>query len=29
VGEHNSEIFGGELGVTAEEWQRLEEVGAV
>ena len=24
VGEHNSEILGGELGVTLDEWQKLE-----
>jgi benzylsuccinate CoA-transferase BbsE subunit len=29
VGEHNSEIFGGELGVTAEEWSDLEAKGVV
>jgi crotonobetainyl-CoA:carnitine CoA-transferase CaiB-like acyl-CoA transferase len=29
VGEHNQEIYGGELGVTAEEWQRLESEGVV
>lgn len=29
VGEHNAEIFGTELGVTAEEWKQLEAIGAV
>jgi crotonobetainyl-CoA:carnitine CoA-transferase CaiB-like acyl-CoA transferase len=29
VGEHNSEIFGDELGVSAEDWKRLEAEGAV
>jgi crotonobetainyl-CoA:carnitine CoA-transferase CaiB-like acyl-CoA transferase len=29
VGEHNSEIFGQELGVTADEWKHLEAQGAV
>jgi crotonobetainyl-CoA:carnitine CoA-transferase CaiB-like acyl-CoA transferase len=29
VGEHNREILGDELGVTAEEWQKLEAIGAV
>jgi benzylsuccinate CoA-transferase BbsE subunit len=29
VGEHNSEIFGGELGITAEEWSDLEAKGVV
>jgi crotonobetainyl-CoA:carnitine CoA-transferase CaiB-like acyl-CoA transferase len=29
VGEHNSEIYGGELGIAADEWKRLEEKGVV
>ncbi len=29
VGEHNNEILGGELGVSADDWQRLEKAGAV
>lgn len=29
VGEHNDEILGRELGVTADDWQRLEKAGAV
>jgi crotonobetainyl-CoA:carnitine CoA-transferase CaiB-like acyl-CoA transferase len=29
VGEHNAEILGGELGVGAEEWARLEAEGVV
>ena len=29
VGEHNNEIFAGELGVTPAEWQSLEAAGAV
>lgn len=29
VGEHNNEIFGGELGVTPEEWQSLSAAGVV
>jgi crotonobetainyl-CoA:carnitine CoA-transferase CaiB-like acyl-CoA transferase len=29
VGEHNNDILGGELGMTPEEWQRLEAAGAV
>ncbi len=29
MGEHNDEIFRGELGVAADEWKRLEETGVV
>ncbi len=29
VGEHNNEIFGKELGVTQDEWKKLEAIGAV
>ena len=29
VGEHNNEIFGGELGVSPDDWQKLEKAGAV
>lgn len=29
VGEHNREVFGDELGVTPDEWQKLETIGAV
>jgi crotonobetainyl-CoA:carnitine CoA-transferase CaiB-like acyl-CoA transferase len=29
VGEHNDEVFRGELGVTPEEWQQLVAEGAV
>jgi benzylsuccinate CoA-transferase BbsE subunit len=29
VGEHNDEIFGRELGLSTDDWQRLEKAGAV
>ena len=29
VGEHNAEVFGGELGVTADEWKALSEARVV
>jgi crotonobetainyl-CoA:carnitine CoA-transferase CaiB-like acyl-CoA transferase len=29
VGEHNDEILGKELGVSADDWQKLEKAGAV
>jgi benzylsuccinate CoA-transferase BbsE subunit len=29
VGEHNDEIFGKELGLTPDDWSRLEKAGAV
>jgi crotonobetainyl-CoA:carnitine CoA-transferase CaiB-like acyl-CoA transferase len=29
IGEHNSEIYGNELGITPAEWQRLESQGVV
>ena len=29
VGEHNSDIFGDELGVSTDEWQALESKGVV
>jgi benzylsuccinate CoA-transferase BbsE subunit len=29
VGEHNNEIYGQELGITPDEWQNLQAIGAV